>query len=198
MQPSPQHIEKELLLQVAGDNETAFRQLFDTYSGNLYGVAFAYTKSKETAQELVQDIFLKVWQKRQSLPAIERFDNYLYIAARNYLASWFRKKSKDREFARQLMEQFRQNNLTPEEALLFKESQQLIHRAVGQLTEQQRMVYELSRNEGLRPDEIAGRLGISRNTARNHLYMAMQSVRAFLKEHAVGILFWLCLEQLRN
>ncbi len=87
---STSYPEKELLQRLSAGDKTAFTILFDTYWNNIYSVALVLTKSPQVAEDTVQEIFLKVWNKREELTSVDRFDNYLFIMARNHIFSEFR------------------------------------------------------------------------------------------------------------
>ena len=191
-----QHNEKDLIRLLAGDDEIAFRELFERYSDNIYGVALAYTKSPDIAEEIVQDVFVKIWMNRSKLQAIERFGDYLFIVARNYILNYLRNNKKNKLFTAQLSQHFGEHSITPEDEFLVKESQKLIAQAVAALPPQQQLVYQLRRKQELSLDEIAGQMNISRNTARNHLNQALKHIKEYLKTHSGDALFLACLVQL--
>lgn len=190
------HNEKELIRLIAGDDEIAFRQLFERYSDNIYGVAMAYTKSADAAEEIVQDVFVKIWMNRNKLLQVERFDDYLFIVARNYILNYLRNNKKNKQFTTQLFDHFGEHTITPEDEFLVKESQKLIEQAVAVLPPQQQMVYELRRRQDLSLEDIASQMNISRNTARNHLNQALKQIKEYLRTHSGDALFLACLVQL--
>jgi RNA polymerase sigma-70 factor (ECF subfamily) len=173
--------ENNILQQVAAGDDQAFRQLFHHHWDNIYGVAFMFVKHAEQAEELVQDIFLKIWNKKENLAAVVDFKNYLFIIARNHIFSELRKKSKEQAFTEQLIHYFTDNSGNPEQQLLDKESQELLRQAIVQLPEQQRTVYQLVREQGLTHEETAARLQISKNTVRNHMARALEGIRKSLE-----------------
>ena len=168
-----------LISQVAAGDETAFRRLFHIYWDNIYSVAFTFLKSQVVAEEIVQDIFLKIWLKRAQLPAVENFDNYLFIIARNHIYNELRRKTGNR------MVEEEENSSSPEQQLLLKETGRLIDEAVRQLPRQQRTVYELSRNGGLDHASIASHMGVSRLTVKSHMTKALHSIRTYLSRHNI-------------
>src|SRR5665213_736625 len=153
------------------------------------------TKSAPMAEDMVQDIFLKIWMKKEQLPAIENFRNYLFIVARNHIFNELKKRSTDILFTDQLLDYFHDNKTTPEKKLLQKEASHLIQQAIDRLPQQQKMVYRLSREEGLSRNEIAERLELSPNTVRNHLSKALEMIRQSLQHDASGLLLWICLTE---
>lgn len=171
-----------LLRQVATGDEAAFRKLFYLHWDNVYSVAFTLTRSQVIAEEIVQDVFLKIWLKREQLTAVGNFDNYLFIIARNHIYNQLRKKAG----AAPLPEQ--EEDHSPEQVLLLKETGQIVQEAVQQLPQQQRMVFELSRNEGLDHASIAHRLGVSRLTVKSHMNKALHAIRSHLSRHNIQFL----------
>jgi RNA polymerase sigma-70 factor (ECF subfamily) len=188
--------EKELLIEIAAGNEKAFRRLFDHYWDNIYSVAFALTKSSVLSEEIVQDVFLKIWLKRDLLASVTKFDDYLFIAARNQIYNELRKKTVEQPFVEHLEQHFLESSALPEEMMLLKETKQLIDKAVEQLPAQQQAVFKLSRNEGLDHAKIAEKLGISKLTVKSHMTKALQSIRQYLQTHTDGLLLVACIMSL--
>ncbi|WP_276483728.1 RNA polymerase sigma factor [Paraflavitalea pollutisoli] len=173
--------ERYLLDQVALGDEKAFARLVAHYWRILYGQALTYLKSTHQAQDIVQEVFVKVWEKRHQLPAIEKFDAYLFIVARNHLISALRKKIAtplDRDIAEQLPAAG-----NPDEQLSYKQLQQHLTTAVNSLPAQQKTAYLLSRHEGLSFEAIASQMGLSRETVKKHICRALQSIRVYIRRH---------------
>jgi RNA polymerase sigma-70 factor (family 1) len=180
--------EPELLRLTAQGDEQAFAALFEHYTDTLYGVALHYTKIPESAEELIQDVFTKLWINRASLPTIEKFNDWLFILTRNHILDFLQKNARQEKYRQELTRHFRDSAvITPEQQMLLSESTELIAKAVATLAPQQQIVFDLSRNQGLNPDEIADRLGLSRNTVRNHLHRALVQIREWLQTHAAGL-----------
>jgi RNA polymerase sigma-70 factor (ECF subfamily) len=187
------YLEKELLQQIAAGDEKAFCRVFSEHWQNIYGVAFMLTKSAVLAEDMVQEIFLKIWIKRAHLPEVENFRNFLFVVARNHIFSELRKQSNEVSFTEQLIDYFTETRKDPEKALVHKQASEMISKAIEQLSPQQRVVYELSRDKGLTRDQIARQMGISPNTVRNHMAGALEQIRQYLQRHADGFLFTICI-----
>lgn len=181
--------EKTLLTQVAEGDEKAFRILFDRYWDNIYGVAFAFTKSTMIAEEMAQDIFLKIWLKRHLLNSIQKFDAYLYKVAKNHIYNELRKKIKEEPFTDHIINYFREIGDSPEQQMIFKESKHLVNLAIEKLPHQQQLIYRLSREQGMSQEDIADKLQISKNTVKSHMNKALQSIRHFLLQYSDGNIY---------
>jgi RNA polymerase sigma-70 factor (ECF subfamily) len=176
--------ERALLSQVADGNEKAFTQLFERYSDVTYGFAIFYTKTAESAEEVVQEIFLKLWLQREKLRDIQSFPDHLFIITRNHVIDFLRKHLREKRYQQQLIQHFREVSFTPEQQLIFKESGEIVEKAVALLPPQQQVIYRLRRNEDMPLDEIAYTMNLSRLTVRNHLNKALGSIRNYLRAHS--------------
>ena len=180
--------ENELLLLIATGDELAFRQLYNHYWEKLYSVAFVLTKSVVLSEEIVQDVFVKLWIKREELPSITSFDGYLFIMTRNHIYNTLRKIASAQPLEKHLEQEFGMTMAPTEQPLLTKELEQLIHLALRHLPNKQRMVFELSRWEGLNHAAIAERMGISKLTVKSHMNRALQFIRNYLNTYRGDLL----------
>lgn len=173
--------EKEILRLVARGDEAAFTRLFSRYSDWVYATALRLTESDELAQEIVQEVFLKVWLKRAELTAVERFPDWLFIVARNHsytiVKRLIRRKAITRDFARGIPPLDNETDT----GILYRDYQSVLREAVDRLPTRQNEVYKLSREQGLKNDEIAGILGISPHTVKIHLREALHSIRDYCR-----------------
>ncbi len=186
--------EKELARQIAEGNETAYKVLFDTYWDHIYSVAFVLTKSSAYSEDIVQEIFLKIWRKRQELATVEKLESYLFIIARNYIYDELKKQHREVKFRKQLLNWFEENSSrNPEQELLFNESNKLLELAIKRLTPQQQLIYKMTREQGLSHLQVAEKLNISTNTVRNHIVNSLKTIREYLNEHASPLLLLIVL-----
>ena len=170
------HNEMDLLRQIADSSEVAFRQLFDTYQHQLFTYVYKVTRSRELADDAVQDIFLKIWSMRQKLPAIENIQAYLRRMARNQALKGFQAVAREGLVEDRLACEKSAQGAT-DDGLLSKEIQRYINNLIAQLTPSQRKVFLLSREEGLRQQEIADRLGLNLVTVKRHMVDALKVIR---------------------
>jgi RNA polymerase sigma-70 factor (family 1) len=181
-----------LRLVAAGD-EQAFRALYDQYSGKAYSVALSYLRDPLGAQDVAQEIFVKVWENREDLPTVRNFGAWVGTLARNYVINALQKKVpanfevniSDREFV--------DEGMSPETGLDAKQMEKMIQEAIAALPPRQGEVYRLSEDEELTINEISNKLGISYHTTRGALAAALKNIRRYLVEHygELGLLLWI-------
>jgi len=176
-----------LLSRVAAGDEEAFAILLRKHGNNLYSQALAYTKSSEVAQDIVQDVFLKIWDKRKVLTKIERFDNYLFIMARNRIISVMRKKL-EVPVTTTMQELITENSPSSEERLSLKQAEELLEKGISHMPAQRQTVFRLSRQEGLSYAEIAERLGISPSTVKGHIVQGLNFLREYFRTHGESLI----------
>lgn len=181
---TPLQNEKIVLRELAAGEESAFRQLYDQYAELIYSVALLHLKQTELAEDLVQSVFLKLWESRAELGHVQAFAGWLYVLTRNTIISILRKQGTQAAYLDFLKQRTGIVNAHPEQELLRKEELQLIRRGIEQLSAQQRMALTLQREEGLSYQGIGERMGISPNTVRVHLFKAMESLRRFMQKHS--------------
>lgn len=169
--------------------EPIFRDLFDAYKNRLFGYVLAISHSHYTAEEITQEIFLKLWLCRDMLDRIDNLEHYIFTIARNKTLNHLRKAATDSR----LMDELQQKMLPPannvEENSVMNEAERLVHEAIDLLSPRRRLVYQLSRNQGLNHEQIATQLQLSNNTVKNHLVEALAFIRSYLQRHGALSLF---------
>jgi RNA polymerase sigma-70 factor (family 1) len=169
-------------------NEDAFKRLFDTYKNRVFGYVMAITHSPYSAEEITQEIFIKLWLCRDLLHEVENLDGYIFTVARHKTLNHLRKAAYDSKLLRELQELAMPEVNNVDERALVREYDELITDALTLLSPQRRTVYQLSRVQGLNHDEIAHCLHLSRNTVKNHMVEALRFIRHHLGQYGSGIL----------
>lgn len=176
------HSEKDLLIKVSAGDEDAFRQLFSKYHQQLGIHIFRITNSVDIAEEIVQDVFLKIWISREALARVHNFKAYLFVISKNYTLNCLRKLSRERIHKKEWEDN--SVNILTSESDSFNIYYSLLDEAIDQLPPQQQKVYLLSRHERLRYAEIAHRLNISCETVKKYLQIATASITAYVKTNS--------------
>ncbi|SDH57996.1 RNA polymerase sigma-70 factor, ECF subfamily [Chitinophaga filiformis] len=180
------HNERELLGQVAAGDESAFRTILRFYHPRVFSHALTFTKSYPEAEEITQDIFLRIWQQREKLPEIENFRNFLYILGRNQIISAMRKQVMKTDAA---AEYPMEDMLIPDQQYQYKETYALILKAVDKLPPRQREVFTMSRLEHLSHEQIAEKLNISKAAVNWHIVQALNTLRTYLANYPEVLIF---------
>ncbi|HEY0669741.1 MAG TPA: sigma-70 family RNA polymerase sigma factor [Sphingobacteriaceae bacterium] len=191
--------EKSLLIQAAEGDEMAFTQLFNSSHQELGDYMFALTKSMISAEEIVQDVFIKIWEKREQLAFVNNFRAYLFTVSRNYAFNALRQQARNAaKLEKWTHYQMQESSGTDDPDL--EEYYVLIDEAISQLPPQQQKAWFLSRCEGLKHEEIASRLSLSRETVKRHISLASSSIKRYVHVHShkftTTLLFFYVLEQL--
>jgi len=178
-----------LLKQVAEGDEQAFRMVFDHYKEPFYATAFKMTHSVDIAEEIVQEVFVTLWVKRNFIGAAKRPEGYVFTILHNCIYSYFRKLVQDRQLKSKMEQEIEENENPIETLLLEKENRAILENVISQLPPQQKLIYKLAKQEGISREEIARKLNISPNTVRNHLASAVDYLRAYFKKSESAIIW---------
>jgi len=177
------HNEKTLLQLLSNGDKQAYRQLFEQYWDQVYGAGLHLTKSPEQAKDLAQDIFLKLWDLRSTLPAINNFSSYLYVITRNLVHDHLRTqvfRESNKEF---LLNYFAYYDPSPHERLEQKQLGGVLDEAINNLPPKLQQVFTLSRFEGLSHEEIGKKLHISPLSSKTYMTRALTSLRKQIGEN---------------
>jgi len=173
-----------LLSRISNGDHVAFASLFSHHRNKVYTTALRLTGSYTEAEEIVQDVFVKIWVGRQKLTEVQDIESYLFIIARNLIYDAMKRTA--RRKAKLKVDIPARDFSLPEAENILQEKQleQVVRDAIDQLPAQQKAVYLLARNEGLTKSEIAERLQLSPHTVKSHYDRAVRSLRA----HCVSVL----------
>jgi RNA polymerase sigma-70 factor (family 1) len=172
--------------------DAAFKRLFDSYKNRVYGYVLAIAHSPYAAEEITQEIFIKLWLCRDILHEVENLDGYIFTIARNRTLNYLRKAAHDTRLLKELQELMNPQHNNVEERALASEYDRLMRDALSRMSPQRRLVYQLSRDGGLNHEEIAQQLHLSRNTVKNHMVEALRFIRSYLGQHGsvLAVLFF--------
>jgi len=171
--------EKVLLSQIAEGDQRAFTMLFDFYYQSLGTYIYKVTESREATEEIVQEVFIKIWERRSTLGSINNFKGYLFILSKNKTLDHLRKAAETRTSHLSLINNSTEGSYVIDSIPSIEEYSLIIEEVVSKLPAQQQRVYHLSRHEKLKYDEIAFQMGISKETVKKHMQLAL----SFLKKH---------------
>jgi RNA polymerase sigma-70 factor (ECF subfamily) len=187
--------EKKLLILISKGDEKAFQSIFTSYYEQLFNYILSIVKSKQVAEELVMDVFLKIWLGKEIIPRIEKFNAFIFRVAHNKSIDFLRSVARDPKFQDLLWEQIQlSNNNHADSVMIVREYEAKLREAVSLLSPQKKKIYQMSREENMTHDEIAVQLSLSRHTVNNHIVEAQRFIRAYLTKNCdmafLLALFW--------
>lgn len=185
--------DKLLVKELIDGNEKAFRKLFDSYRNDLYKFSLSMVCSEEHAEEIVQDVFMKIWIKRGSLNPEMSFKSYLFTITRNKTIKFLKKAANNRKLREEIF--YRKQKFANSTDLYVRELEleSLKQKALDKLSPRRRKIFEMSRNENKSYEEIAEELNISISTVRNQMSTSLEILRDYIlknKDIGLGILLF--------
>lgn len=175
--------DQELFAKIAQGDEDAYRIVFHAWNSRLFHTVMKLVKSEEEAEEIIQEVFLRLWLQRHTLPSIQTPGAWLHTIASNLALDSLRRKARQQTRLKVIAESGNFDNPEPESQLDAKELQRLIDEAVEKLPASRRHVFILSRRQGLNRSEIAEQLNISESTVKNHLTAALKFIQDYLQNN---------------
>ena len=170
--------------------ELLFADLFQQHEHRLYTLALNLTKAEQYAKDIIQEVFLKLWEQRQNLHEIHNVEAWLYRVTENKVIDFLRKAQADDRLKETIWNHLSQTRSDTDEWMEAKEYNQIIQHAIDLLPPQRKRIYFLNKKEGLSHTEIARELSISRHTVKNQLSAAFQSIRNFVARNTSFLFFF--------
>jgi len=171
---------KELLLLLQNDDRVAFYNLYERYSKRLYYFVLQYIKLDTDAEDIVQEVFIKIWEKRKAIDLYSSFESFLFTVAYNATISLLRKRITENKYLDHLQAiQQVYGTIESTDELYFNELNDKLKSLINELSPRQKEIFLLSREEGMTHEQIAVKLSISVNTVKKHI----SNTISFLKLH---------------
>lgn len=178
------HNEKELLLKIAEGDEKAFNIIYEHYWQKVYAYMESIVKDPQACEEMVADIFLKLWQWKEGLAQVQNIGGFLRVSSRNKALDFIRMTARKKELASAYRaEIIMQKFTTAEDRIVNAEMLKIWQQALSQLSPQRQRIFLMHREEGLSYHQIAERLNISPRTVKKTMSQALESLREFLQQH---------------
>lgn len=187
------HNENLLLRALIDGSEKAFTNIFHTYQDDLFKYSLKMVKSRAYAAEIVQDVFLSVWLKRETLNPHLSIKSYLFAATRNKTITLLNKAAKNQKLRNEIFYKSQKFSNSTDHYMRETELQSIKQEALDLLPPRRRQIFEMSRNDNKTYEEIAKELGVSIHTVRNHMSLALETLRNFLlnnKDISLAILLF--------
>ncbi|MGM9760138.1 MAG: RNA polymerase sigma-70 factor [Parabacteroides sp.] len=184
--------EAVLIRQLTQGNPEAFRQLYKQYHAKVFAFVIGLLKSESDTEDVMQEIFAKVWTVRNTLDKVNDLDAYLFILTKNQTLNFIKSKiSREEMLNDHPFEEL--DPCSPHEELVAKDLLLLIDMVVEQMPPQRRLIYELSRKAGMTNDQIAEKLNLNKKTVENHINLALKTLRKIIMQLSwliCGVFHW--------
>lgn len=168
---------------IAQGDDYAFTLLYNKFYPLVFGFARHLLKSDELAIDIVQESMLHIWQLGPKLESVNNLESYLKTFTKRRVIDILRHRAVEQKADKFLGTQWNEGHNDTEESILLNESRKILQDGLLVLPPQQRLVYELCHQDGLKYEEAAQRMGISAGTVKTHLKLAMRSLREHVKKH---------------
>ncbi len=182
MKKSDENIAR-LLLSLKNGERWAFQEIFDTYQKKLYYFVFSITKSDFATGDILQEVFIKVWLKRETIDLSGSFDSFIYTIARNHTYNHLRRVANQESLIKEVWRNLKYYNRQTEDSILLTEYQDIVNDIIENLSVKKRSIFILSKQQGKSNQEIADLLNISSKTVKNHLWKTLQLIRVQLQPY---------------
>ncbi len=179
--------EIKLIARLQNDEVKAFDHLFQVYSRNLYRFAFSLLKNKEDAEGIVQEVFLRVWNRRAGIDSTRSFKSYLFTISYNLIIDELRLRMKEKEYIHHLEKFFATEEIIANSEADYNLLKSQIDEMVAKLPDKRKQIYKLSREEGLSYKEISEKLHISVKTVENQINLAIKFLKYSLGKDIVAV-----------
>ena len=184
----------ELLLRLRQDDKVAFYNLYERYSKRLYSFVFRFIKQESDTEEIVQEVFVKIWEKRRTIDAYSSFESFLFTIAYNSTISLFRKRINEKKYLEHLYALQKESIVSElNDEIQFNDLKEQVSYLIEGLTPRQKEIYKLSRESGLTYQEIGNKLNISSTTVKKHMANILSYLKSNLRNNMLAALLYMYL-----
>ena len=175
--------DEALILSLKAGNQQAFNVLYRRYASDVGKIALKYFKSKDLSEEIVQEVFIRVWENRAGLDARASFGNYLYTVTKNLVLNKIRRFFNEKKYLSYLSRQINFSHNKTEDVVIFSDLERFSTQLIESLPPQRKRIFKMSREEKMSNQEIANSLGLSKRTVENQITRAMKYLKGYLKAY---------------
>lgn len=183
--------ETELIKRITNGDRSAFTIIYSRYLNSLYRYVYLFTKSKDVSDEIIQNLFIKIWERRQTLVDVNSFKAYVYRSAKNMLLDEIKRSQVQTKVFLAIKPDTEINRDESDANIIYNQYLQIAQDAINLLPEKRKQIVELRIKDDLTLDEIAAQLFISKNVVKKQLYTGMQFIREYLQKYGEMTNVWI-------
>jgi RNA polymerase sigma-70 factor (family 1) len=187
MNPLSTLTDENLMTEFVAGNSDAFAALYERYNRNVYQFVIKFVHSEVLADDVTQEIFIKIWNGRQQLGHVQSFRAYLFTSAKNYSLDILKAALRSERAMGEVVKNYIVQRKATDESLIDADYASFLQKELSRLPERSRQIFRLCRNEGYTYEEVAQELGISKSAVKNHMVFSMKVLKASV-ERELGIL----------
>jgi RNA polymerase sigma-70 factor (ECF subfamily) len=180
----------QLIASLIKGNRSAFKTIFELYEKRLYYFLYSITKSDYASEEILQEVFIKIWTKKETIDVSQSFDAFIFTIARNSAYNYLRSIACQESLKKEYYKNISSVNEETENSILLAEYEDLVNDILENIPTQKRSIFILSKQQGKSNEEIANLLGITQKTVKNHLWKTLQIIRTELKPHMIDTVYF--------
>lgn len=182
--------EREVIEQIRDGSKDAFRLMFDEVGPKIYAFALSYLKNEFEAEELLQEVFLKLWEVRSSLDSSRNLKSFLFKICINLIYDFIRRKNIEQVY----LDYSEKNNPSSGDntwhEVIYNDMLNNLQQLIATMPEQRQRIFRMSKEDGLSNEEIADRLNLSKRTVENQLYRAVSFLKDKINTSSIPALFF--------
>ncbi len=182
-----------MVKRLADDDKSALDEFYNYYYPRLYTFAKKFLKVEDDINDILQDVFIKLWENRHSIKNVDTFNAWIFTVTKNAVITYFREKTKLIAFESRVRDMATSEGYFADSTIEYVEMKEKVELFIEQLPDKRRLIFKLSREQGLSNKEIAGQLGISIKTVEDHIMHAIRFLRSNLKTLDVITLLYMAL-----
>ncbi|MCC5942077.1 MAG: RNA polymerase sigma-70 factor [Balneolaceae bacterium] len=174
----------DLSIEIKNGREAAFREIYDRYHEQMYYIAKKYLKSAILSEDAVQDVFIKLWERRNNLDETKSIKGFLFTVLKNHVLNMIRDRKKEILSLSEIHEEQLPQESSTEYDILHQEYQGILEKGMNELSGRKREIFELKTVQGYTNSEIADHLDLNIRTVKTHYYLSLKFIKMYLHKHA--------------
>jgi RNA polymerase sigma-70 factor (ECF subfamily) len=180
LNPISKQEEKELIVRLIEGDSEAFEKIYYAYVERVYYFAIRYLKDSSESEEIVQEVFAKIWESRRNIDPDMSFSGYILTTTKNTIFNENRKKINHQAYCSYIISYLQKNIHDVENEIIYQDLMELLNKTIEELPEKRREIFKLSRFQGLPYKEISKKLSISEKTIETHMRLALRDIKSVL------------------